>query len=170
AGWRAKIPNMPEVQMPIAAEFDPRTVALSNDSRWLALGSWNGQGVTVFSPSNGERLAHLPTGRHAFQVFSPDSRWLATTPDGVRIWSVADWNCVAEVRARGDTASELGIAFSPDSSVLAVSQPTGTTRLVDPVTGTDWAVLNQPDKNAGVHLAFSHNQSRLVTVPIHENM
>jgi hypothetical protein len=168
AGWRAITPEKPEVPTPISAEVDPRTVALSNDASWLAFGSWNGQGVSVFRPSTGERLAHLPTGRHAFQMFSPDSRWLATTPDGVRVWSVGDWKLVAEVHARGDRASGLGIAFSPDSGVLAVSQPTGTTRLVDPATGADWAVLNHPDKNAGVYLAFSPDQSRLVSVPIHE--
>jgi serine/threonine protein kinase/WD40 repeat protein len=170
AGWRTISPAMPEIPMPIAAEVDPRTVAISKDARWLALGSWNGHGVTVFSPSTGERVAHLTTGPHAFQVFSPDSRWLATTPDGVRVWSVPDWKSVAELRARGDTASELGIAFSPDSSVLAVSQPTGATRLVDPATGADWAVLNHPDKNAGLYLAFSRDQSKLVTAPPHENM
>jgi serine/threonine protein kinase/WD40 repeat protein len=169
SGWRAITPPMPEISMPIAAGFDPRSVALSKDARWLAIGSWNGQGVSVFSPSTGERVAHLTTGPHASQVFSPDSRWLATTPDGVRVWSVPDWKPVAEVRARGDTASELFIAFSPDSSVLAISQPTGATRLVDPATGADWAVLNHPDKIAG-HLAFSSDQSKLVTAPFREHL
>lgn len=111
------------------------------DAKWVAFGSWYGYGVSIFNPDSGEQVAHLSTGLHAWPLFSPDQRLLATTPDGVRVWSTTDWQRVADVRARGDTASDLGITISPDSRMLAVGQPTGTTRLVDPITGLDWAVL-----------------------------
>ena len=141
---------------------------MTQDAKWVALGSWNGHGVSIFSPHTGEHVAQVSTGLHAWPIFSPNNRLLATTPDGVQVWNTADWQRVAEVRARGGTASDLGIAFSPDSRVLAVSQPTGTTRLVDPSTGLDWAVLTHPDQNAGFYLRFSQDQRRLVTTSVDE--
>jgi serine/threonine protein kinase/WD40 repeat protein len=169
-GWRvAGDATAAEVTLATTPHFDPRMVAMSHDAKWVALGSWNGDGVSIFSPGTGEQVAQVPTGLHAGPVFSPDNRLLATTPDGVRVWSTADWQQVSEVRARGDTASDLGIVFSPDSRVLAVSQPTGTTRLVDPSTGLDWAVLTHPDQNAGCYLRFSQNQRWLVTTSVKED-
>lgn len=167
-GWRVAGLDTTELTLTTAPQFDPRMVAMTQDARWVALGSWNGHGVSVFNPHTGEQVAQLSTGLHAWPVFSPDNRLLATTPDGVRVWRTEDWQRVADVRARGDTASDLGIAFSPDSRVLAVSQPTGTTRLVDPSTGLDWAVLTHPDQNAGCYLRFSQDQRRLVTTSVDE--
>lgn len=167
-GWHVAGTAATERNLATSPQFDPRTAAISRDAKWVALGSWNGYGVSIFSPHVREQVAHLPTGLYAWPLFSPDNRLLATTPDGVRVWSTTDWRRVAEVRARGDTASDLGIAFSPDSRVLAVSQPTGTTRLVDPSTGLDWAVLTHPDQIAGAHLCFSPDQDRLVTTSVDE--
>jgi eukaryotic-like serine/threonine-protein kinase len=167
-GWRVAGSTAPELTLATTPQFDPRMVAMTQDAKWVALGSWNGHGVSIFSAHTGEHVAQVPTGLHAWPIFSPDNRLLATTPDGVRVWSTADWQPVAEMRARGGTASDLGIAFSPDSRVLAVSQPTGTTRLVDPATGLDWAVLAHHDQNSGSYLRFSPDQRRLVTASVDE--
>jgi WD40 repeat protein len=164
-GWQVVRQGQPEQSIPTDPAADQRTVSLSNDSAWLALGSWNGQGVAVFSARTGERITMLPTGRHAQPVFSPDGRWLATTPDGVKLWSTASWSPAVDVRARGDTASALAIAFSPDSSVLVVSQPTGEMRLVDPTRGGDVAILKHPVLNAGSYIEFTEDQTRVVSVP-----
>jgi WD40 repeat protein len=167
-GWRVAGFAAPQVTLATAPLFEPRTVAMTPDAKWVALGSWHGYGVSIFSPDSGGQVAHLATGLHAWPLFSPDMRLLATTPDGVHVWNTKDWQRVADLRARGDTASDLGIAFSPDSRVLAVSQPTGTTRLVDPTTGLDWAVLTHPDQIAGSYLCFSQDQRWLVTTSIKE--
>jgi len=95
-------------------------------------------------------------------LFSPDGRWLATTPDGGQLWSVGDWKPGASLRALGTTPSGLELAFSPDSSVLAVSQPQGTTRLVDPLSGADWAELLRSDPRRSSDLCFSPDQSLLI--------
>jgi serine/threonine protein kinase/WD40 repeat protein len=166
-GWCVVGAASTELTLATAPQFDPRMVDITQDANWVAVGGWNG-GVAIFSPYIGKHLAQVATGLHAWPVFSPDNRLLATTPDGVHVWSTKDWQRVAEVRARGDTASDLGIAFSPDSRVLAVSQPTGTTRLVDPTTGFDWAVLTHPDQNAGCYLRFSKDQRRLITTSVDE--
>jgi hypothetical protein len=98
-------------------------------------------------------------------LFSPDGRWLATTPDGGQLWSVGDWKPGASLRALGTTPSGLELAFSPDSSVLAVSQPQGTTRLVDPLSGADWAELLRSDPRRSSDLCFSPDQSLLIEMP-----
>src|SRR6188768_2193658 len=59
------------------------------------------------------------------------------------------------------TTGGLGLVFSPDSRVLAVSQPTGEMRLVDPVTGLNWATFSHPTGSIGTGLAFSLDQSWL---------
>lgn len=167
-GWRVVGSAATELTLATAPQSDPRTAAITADARWVALGSWNGYGVSIFSPHTGKQVAQVSTGPYAFPIFSPDNRLLATTPDGVRVWSTLDWQPVAKIHARGDTASDLGIAFSPDSRVLAVSQPTGTTRLVEPSTGLDWAVLAHPDQHAGCYVRFSQDQRRMVTTSVDE--
>lgn len=167
-GWRVAGSAATELTLATAPQYDPRTAAITADARWVALGSWNGYGVSIFSPHTGKQVAQVSTGPYAWPIFSPDNRLLATTPDGVRVWSTSDWQPVANIHARGDTASDLGIAFSPDSRVLAVSQPTGTTRLVDPSTGLDWAVFAHPDQHSGCYVCFSQDQRRMVTTSVDE--
>src|SRR5262249_21292404 len=146
----------------LGPQGDPRMVSLSADGKWVALGSWNSPGAAVYDSRTGARIAELPVGRQAAVLFSPDGRWLATAPDGGQLWHTEDWRPGPELRARGNTAGGLGMAFSPDSQVLALGLPTGETRLVDPATGEDWATLGHPDRSLGTYLAFSPDQLRLV--------
>ncbi|MGD9723606.1 MAG: hypothetical protein AB7O59_19895 [Pirellulales bacterium] len=73
---------------------------------------------------------------------------------------------MGELHAHGTTPTGLGITFSPDSRVLAVGQPNGVLRLVDPFTGNDWADLTHWDQNVHAIMAFSRDQRYLVTSPI----
>jgi WD40 repeat protein len=144
---------------------DIRGISVSPDGKSVSLANWRDAGVEVWSTSNVRRIVDLPAGRNGRPLFSPNGRWLAATPDGVRLWHVADWRPGPKVHSRGDTPSGLGIAFSPDSKVLAVSQPDEITRLVDPETGIDWAELRRPDALPSPFLAFTPDQSRLIEAP-----
>ena len=63
--------------------------------------------------------------------------------------------------AHGTTSSGLLLAFSPDSSMLAVCQPDMITRLVDPNTGNDWAELRRTGSRNGA-LRFTPDQTQFV--------
>ena len=141
---------------------DIRGVSVSPDGESVSLANWHEAGVEVWSTSDVRRIVELPVGRHGMPRFSPDGRWLASTPDGVRLWHVADWTPGPRLQAHCDTPSGLGIAFSPDSKVLAVSQPDEITRLVDPETGISWAELWRPDPHPTPYLAFTPDQSQLI--------
>jgi len=144
---------------------DVRHVAVSPDGAWVSLANWHESGAGVWDAATGKRIVDLPAGGHGKPLFSPDGRWLALTPDGVRLWHVPDWKPGPELHAHGTTPAGLGIAFSPDSKVLAVSQPDQITRLVDPGTGRDWAELWRPDSKNSTYLTFTTDQSQLIEMP-----
>jgi len=146
---------------------DIRGISVSPDGDSVSFANWDDAGVEVWSTRNVRRIVDLQVGRHGIPLFSPDGRWLAATPDGVRLWNADDWKPGPKLHAHGDTPSGLGIAFSPDSKVLAVSQPDESTRLVDPETGIDWAELWRPDAHPTPHpyLSFTPDQSQLIETP-----
>ena len=108
-------------------------------------------------------MATLNVAAFGTPVFSPDGRWLATTPGGVQVWRVGDWQLAADLHAQGN-AQQVSVAFSPDSRLLAVGQPTGTIRLTDPATGSSWAELTDPERSPCSFLAITSDQSRLITI------
>jgi tetratricopeptide (TPR) repeat protein len=163
-GWQVTHPAAPGKLVPLGPQSDPRMVSLSTDGKWVALGSWNSRGASVYDAGSGARLAELPVGRQAAVLFSPDGRWLATAPDGGQLWRTENWRPGPELHARGATSGGLVLAFAPDSRVLALGEPTGETRFVDPDTGRDWATLAHPDRSWGTFLAFSPDQWRLVVL------
>jgi WD40 repeat protein len=72
------------------------------------------------------------------------------------------------LHAHGTSPTGLGITFSPDSRVLAVGQPNGILRLVDPHTANDWARLSHLDMSVAAVIAFSPDQRYLVTSSMDE--
>jgi WD40 repeat protein/tRNA A-37 threonylcarbamoyl transferase component Bud32 len=149
---------------------DPRKSAVSNDNRFAAIANWDNIGASVWDAGSGTLLATLPLGFCGVLQFSPDGRLLAATPDGVTLWRTSDWQRVSELHAAGTTPTGLGLAFSPDSRVLAVGQPNGILRLVDPVSGQDWVCVTQADLNITSILAFTPDQRHLVTSSIDERL
>jgi len=97
------------------------SVAVSPDCKLVAIGSLN-KHVTVWSV-DGLALkfkfeGHQRAARHV--VFSPDGTTLASASDDgtVRMWSMADGQCIAVLRVDRLDLPVQSIAFSPDGSRL----------------------------------------------------
>jgi len=164
--WYAMSLEEPEKHVTLLGEGDPRLGAVSNDGRHVVVSNWDSGGSTVWNAQTGNKLAELKSGLWGFPAFSANSKWLATTPDGVCIWNADDWRLMTRCNAVGTTPAGLGISFSPDSRALVIGQTDGLIRLVSPETGEDWATLAHPQLSCASVIAISPDQSRLVTLPL----
>jgi len=167
-GWGVMHPDRAAAMVRLKTTLNPRKGAISSDNRYAAIANWDRGGAEVWDALRGTHLADLGLGRCGVVQFSPDGRLLAATPDGVTLWRCGDWQRVRQLQAQGTTPTGLGIAFSPDSRVLAVGQPNGILRLVDPSTGNDWARLTHSDMSVASVIAFSPDQRYLVTSSLGE--
>ena len=169
-GWAILHPGHHTAAVRLQTDRDARKSAASDDNHYAAIANWNDGGAAVWDALSGAHLADLAVGRHGVLQFSGDGRLLAASPDGITLWRTSDWSCVGRLHAEGTTPTGLGIAFSPDSRVLAVAQPNGILRLVDPTTGKDWAHVTLADQTAASTITFSPDQRVLVTSPVDERL
>ena len=134
---------------------DTRYIDVSPDGRWVATGSHSQTKVRIWDAATGTLAHELPTQGLAYVVFSTDGRWLVTGADGNRLWSVDSWKEARSIGGRG------GVAFSPDAKVLAVENGNGAIRLINPETGRDYALLEDPHQDRAGHARFSADGSQL---------
>jgi WD40 repeat protein len=110
------------------------SVTYSPNGKWLAIGYWTKQLVSILDARTGQRLLELGTngpGRTWSLQFSHDGRYFAvpTEPLGLRIWSIQPGGIGEAVREpdlrqieswQGDTHwTKMGLEFAPDSRSLA---------------------------------------------------
>ncbi len=150
----------PRVIGPLRAHKSAINVALSPNGRWLATGaSQHGTGIKVWSARDQQPARDLPIDGPGRPAFSPDGRWLATTTRGeCRLWKPGTWEPGPRLAASG-----WGIAFTPDSRLLAVPTELATIALVDPDTGRAVATLKSPDQDRVGWIGFSPDGTRLLT-------
>jgi WD40 repeat protein len=159
------MPNRPLVHA------DPRLgLSFQADGSLLACGQIDSQSrvypVQVFNAVSGELIRELPHdgGAGAQALFSPNGKWLLTGDNlEFRLWEVGSWRLVYSI-SRGDTGYSALMAFSADSSVLAITPSRDTVRLVEAVTGRELATLEAPEANDIHHLSFSPDASQLAVV------
>jgi serine/threonine protein kinase/WD40 repeat protein len=136
------------------------SLALSPDGRWLAAGSWQGDGVTVWDRATGEIATELPGSRPGANsttvAFSPDGRWLVVGGQGeYRFWATGSWQA-GLVLARDHLEPTPGpLAFSRDGRVLAIAPSARRLRLVAADTGKTLATLTPPRSRMIRELSFS---------------
>ncbi len=162
-GWFVMHSGKNSAKIRLEPKPDPRKSAVSDDNRYAAIAGWERGGATVWDAKSGAKLADLGVGRHGILQFSPDGQFLVATPEGVTLWRTSDWRRTSQLHSQGTTPTGLGIAFSPDSRVLAVGQVNGVVALVDPHTGAEWARLSDRDVNVASIMSFSPDQRCLIT-------
>jgi WD40 repeat protein len=152
----------------IAQPVFPTSVAYAPGGEEVAC--CNMDAVSLWRPPEGP-AQEIDFGRQAQKVcYSPDGRWLATAGDrGVRVWDRTHQR--EGPPGPGAAASAYGLAFSPDSRVLASSHrsPYGRrpaehwVRLAEPATGRELSVL-RGHRNVATDLAFSPKGTTLAAV------
>ena len=151
-------------QLVVIPDDDPRMACVSDDNRYVAIAGWERGGAGVWDQT-GQKLAQLKAGIHAVPLFSPDGKFLATSPNGVELWRTGDWKLLHRLGTAGTTPTGLGMAFSPDSHILAVANVSGPINLVDPATGREWGSLASREPRTSALLQFSHDQRWLIASP-----
>jgi len=162
AGWTIARPDESTTSATLVPERDARMSAVSPDGHFAAIANWADGGAAVWNAVDGKLVAELPIGNMGVVQFSPDGRWLAATPDGVTLWRTTDWQLARRLNAVGTTPNGLAVRFSPDSRALAIGQPNGILRLVDPQTGNDWAQFAHAELSCASMIAFTPDQTRLI--------
>ena len=125
---------------------------LSPDRRWVATGTWQGNGVKVWDLNRGTLARDLAVEGSADVLFSPDGRSLVTASgDEYAIWDVGSWT----PRLQLPRIQAIGLpgqaAFSPDGHVLAITTTRSLVQLVDAESGRELATLEPPEpKNISV--------------------
>jgi hypothetical protein len=142
--------------------YDVRICAVSPDGRWVVTCSWWWDGrsnsIRIWEAETGHHVADLPLQGQSWAAFSPDGRWLASfcAGSGCQLWEVGTWRPAKRFRDAGHFCWNT----SPDSRLLALSDPLGFIRLVEPETGREVAKLTGPEPNQpGL---FSPDGTRLI--------
>ncbi len=144
---------------------DVRSLAFSSDGNRLASGGWGSPGgAKIWDLASGQLIQELPVGLLCAVAFSPDGRFLATSPRGGEIWRTSDWARQAALKSPDTWASGLSFEFSPDGAVLAVATSTGLIRMVDPETGRDFLTLTDPNQHRVRDFVFTADGGRLATI------
>ncbi len=129
--------------------------------------------IQVFSVQTGQLIKefHHSGWDDASPAFSPNGKWLLTG-DNLEfcLWEVGTWQRLYCVR-REDAGYFAFMAFSPDSSVMALSINRDTVQLVETATHRELATLQAPDANDIYHLRFSPDGAHLAVLyrhgPVH---
>jgi WD40 repeat protein/tRNA A-37 threonylcarbamoyl transferase component Bud32 len=139
-------------------------VSVSPDGRWVATGTWKGQGVKVWDVRAGKLARDLPVEGNAAVTFSPDGKWLLTgTGEEYRFWQVGSWRRAWGIPREGAGDIWGCMAFSPDGRVLAVAlSRAGGLCLFDTANEKPLGKLDAPLQQ--VPACFSPDGSRLVVM------
>jgi WD40 repeat protein len=137
---------------------------LSPDGRWVATGTWHGNGVKVWDVRRGSLARELAVQGSAEVAFSPDCRWFVTASgEQYAVWDLSSWTRLFEV-PRSHAIGLPGLtAFSPTGRVLAIARTRILVQLVDAESGRELVTLEAPEPRNVSALRFSP-EGRLLAV------
>jgi serine/threonine protein kinase/WD40 repeat protein len=136
---------------------------LSSDGRWLATGTWRGDGAKVWDTRRGTLTRELNVAGSAHVLFSPDGRSLiSASGDEYVAWDLSSWTRRWQVPRSQATSLPGQAAFSPVDGVLAITKTRSVVQLIDAQSGRELATLEAPEPNIVSALSFSHDGRLLV--------
>jgi len=134
---------------------------LSPDGRWVATGTFRGNGVKIWDTKSGEFWRELPVVGGASVEFSPDGSWLLTGSSGMcQFWDTKTWQAVRRVERQHFAGFTVTTAISPDAKIVAMMQTSSEIRLLSARSGATLAVF---DGSYDIPLTFSPDGGRLVS-------
>jgi serine/threonine protein kinase/WD40 repeat protein len=164
--WEVRVESLsePKKVIPLGSHDDVRGCDFSHDGRWVATGGWNGSDTKVWSMTDGTLVATLPTGTFSLPQFSPDGRWLVTSPNGGVVWDTSNWTEALKLNSLATASSGLVFAFSADSRWLANSRPNGELQLWDLEKRCSLGILKDPYQFRIQSIEFSPDQRELFLI------
>ena len=152
----------PHKEIPLGPNKDVRNASFSYDGRMVATGEWNGTGgVKVWDTSTGKRIAELNVGRLCEVQFSPDGRFLITSPNGGEVWETTGWTRYHRLDSTKSSGTGFAFAFSPDSNWIANSTSSGLVMLWDIQNRQSIGLLRDPKQQPAMMLVFSNDKGEL---------
>src|SRR5262249_18900814 len=137
-----------------------RHTAVSPDGRWVATGPHRAGWTKVWDARTG-RLVRDLRGEGAWIGFSPDGQWLVVGELVEYVfWRVGSWESGLRI-PRGAPVNIGYFAFGRDGTCLAIVPHQYEVRLVDPITGQEFATLTAPEPQEIFALMFSPDGSQL---------
>jgi WD40 repeat protein len=142
--------------------------ALSPDARfvaaWSRLGddAESGKGLDVWDVANSNLMKVVPAASGGmYAAFSPNQEWFAVGDYGqFRMWDASTWRLRYTIPRI--YAGFYGLlAFSPDSTVLAVAISRNTVQLLDAATGLELATLEAPEPSEITSITFNADGTQL---------
>jgi tetratricopeptide (TPR) repeat protein len=131
-------------------------VSLSPDGRWLATGTWQGNGVKVWDLHSGALARDVNVQGSADVLFSPDGRSLVTASgEEYAVWNLSTWMRQLQIPRSRAAGFPGQAAFSPAGDVLAIAKTRSLVQLVDAASGRELATLEPPEPKNVSSLRFS---------------
>lgn len=148
----------------IGPHEDVRDISFSGDGRQMATGGWKSGNACIWDVESGRLLKTLEQPPCCNVFFSPDGKTLVTVAEKVTIWRTDDWSTTAILEVPGGSTNGVQVCFTPDSSLLAVSDSTARIHLVNPVNGTEYITLTDPNQHIAARMKFCPDGNRLAVV------
>jgi WD40 repeat protein len=143
------------------------SLAFTADGKTLASGSWD-RTVKLWDVATGNEQASIPTNFVWSVAFARNGKTLAagtgvfdrTVPGELNVWDVGTKQKIAGLK--GHHGAVLAVAFAPNGRTLASGDIVGKVILWDAVTGSQLAIVQNPDNSLVRALAFTADGRMLI--------
>jgi len=144
-----------------AGRNSPHSYALSPDERWLATGTFHGQGPCIWDAHTGKLLQDLETD-NSRTCFSPDGGVLLIGgTEWYRFLEVGTWRELHRIATGSSQGVANQAAWSADGRLLAIAQRRRQVKLLDGRTWQPLVDLTSPHESPHSEVQFSPDGRRL---------